>query len=405
MSNLYARLVAGEDERTEALADLLERILVADRRENKARFGDFVAGVLLARATDVSGKTALVNSLREAPGALSVVTQYRINDGSIPDLVILSGGDPVCVVEVKIDAEIGSGQLEGYGNWLRKMAAEESKAALVLLTHVTPVPEEFRRPQEEGRYGVKLRSVAYWNQVSEWFADLGRAETGVDEALRTLAGEFGEFLRKEAMPTLDDAAMARKYLAESRRKLTDAVTNMQAGFEYPEDWRVGRGLVERPVGIWKYHYPGGSDDARYVYCGLCFKPIDDKDDALRSYKRYENDVVDDPEPFEIGDGFYAFVCIDATSAECRRVPGFTNNRWFGRDADALVPVEDGPNVDSRGWWHHWWVDGGRSGYARICELQQLLDADGRMGNELTKWTHCALKRTEELWNALFKVEG
>ena len=243
MSNLYARLVAGEDERTEALADLLERILVADRKENKRMFGDFVARVLLARATDDSEKTALVNSLREAPGALSVVTQYRIDDGSIPDLVILSGVDPVCVVEVKIDAEIGSGQLEGYGNWLRKMAAEESKAALVLLTHVTPVPEEFKRPQEEGRYGVKLRSVAYWNQVSEWFADLGRAETGVDEALRTLAGEFGEFLRKEAMPTLDDAAMARKYLAESRRKLTDTVTNMQAGFEYPEDWRVGRGGV------------------------------------------------------------------------------------------------------------------------------------------------------------------
>ena len=57
------------------------------------------------------------------------------------------------------------------------MAAEESKAARVLLTHVTPVPEKFKCPQKEGRYGVKLRNVAYWNQVSEWSADFGRAET------------------------------------------------------------------------------------------------------------------------------------------------------------------------------------------------------------------------------------
>ncbi len=33
MSNLYARLVKGEDRRTEALADLLERVLILGQGE------------------------------------------------------------------------------------------------------------------------------------------------------------------------------------------------------------------------------------------------------------------------------------------------------------------------------------------------------------------------------------
>ena len=126
---------------------------------------------------------------------------------------------------------------------------------------------------------------------------------------------------------------------------------------------------------------------------------------LRTYKRYENEAVDDPKPAEIGDGFYAFVCIDATSADCRRVPGYTKNRWFERDGDALVASEDALNTDSTGWWTCWSGERGRGGYARIQPLQELLDADGRMGNELTKWTRRSLTQTEELWNALFVADG
>ncbi len=51
MSNLYARLVKGEDERTEALADLLERVLLKDGEENTEWFRGFVSAVLLARPT------------------------------------------------------------------------------------------------------------------------------------------------------------------------------------------------------------------------------------------------------------------------------------------------------------------------------------------------------------------
>ena len=164
MSNLYARLAKSEAERTEALADLLERVLACDRGGTE-RFAEFVSGVLLARVLDGCGKTALANLLGGSPATVSVVTQYRIDDGSIPDLVIFSGGVPVCAVEVKIDAEIGMGQLEGYGEWLKARAGEGMPAALVLLTHTTPVPDEFMRPGD-GPYGVTLRGAAYWNEVS-----------------------------------------------------------------------------------------------------------------------------------------------------------------------------------------------------------------------------------------------
>ena len=82
MSNLYARLAKSEDERTEALADLLERVLACDRGGGTERFAEFVSGVLLARVLDGCGKTALANLLGGSPATVSVVTQYRIDDGA-----------------------------------------------------------------------------------------------------------------------------------------------------------------------------------------------------------------------------------------------------------------------------------------------------------------------------------
>ena len=207
------------------------------------------------------------------------------------------------------------------------------------------------------------------------------------------------------MPTLDDAAIARHYLAHSHRKLTDAVGNMQAGYGFPAHWSAGRGVEVGPVGIWRYHYPEQDHNTRFVYCGLCLKPVDENDGGLYSYRCYENVSVDDPKPIDIGDGFYAFVCIDATSDDCRHIPGFTNNRWYERSEGALVASEDGPNADSTGWWHHSTGEGGRAGYAKICALQDLLDGDGRIGNELKNWIHSALFETVCLWKVLFGPGG
>ena len=346
MTNLYSRLVSGEDQRTEALADLLERILTEDRERGARRFGDFVSRVLLADVTDKQAKEDLLGRINDPVSVLSVVTQYRIGDGSIPDMVIFDGSDPICLVEVKVDAPLGEDQLEGYGRWLAETANNRCKPALILLTHVTSAPPGFT-DRGNGNFSVELRSVAFWNTVAEWFAELGVEEDGVDEPLKSLAAEFGEFLREEeAMPTLDDVAIARTYFALSHRKLTQAVDNMQVGYEFPQHWRHGRRLEFEQVGIWKFHYPIQGKQFPYVYCGLCFKPADENDDALYGYIRYENDAIDDPNPVAIEDGCYAFVCIWATAEDCRRVPGFMENCWYDRKDGKLVVTKDSPPLDS-----------------------------------------------------------
>ena len=171
MTNLYSRLVSGEDQRTEALADLLERVLTDDRERDTPRFGDFVSRVLLADATDEPAKADLLGRINDPAVVLSVATQHRIVDGSIPDMVIFDGSDPLCVVEVKIGAPRGEDQLEGYGRWLAERA--NRKPALVLLTHVTSAPPGFT-DRGNGNFGVELRSVAFWNTVAEWFAERRR---------------------------------------------------------------------------------------------------------------------------------------------------------------------------------------------------------------------------------------
>ena len=404
MCNLYARLVTGENARTEALADLLERILAHDRETGSSWFARFVSRVLLTHATGVPEREGIVRWLNEPSAALSVKTQYQIDDGKKPDMVIFDGDDPMCVVEVKIGAPIAEGQLEGYGRWLAARAGEAKagdrcRPALVLLTAGTPAPSGFI---DHGctSFGVALRGVASWNKVAEWFAELGRRD-GVNEPLKSLAKEFGEFLREDAMmPTLVDVLIARQYLAGSEQRLKRAVENMQANFPFPPNWTQGKRLMKPTVGIWKHHHPQGYNPDQGVYCGLGLKPVDERDEALRRVARYENQSAGDPTWVVIGDGVYAFVYTYTLSAKCDLVPGFTEDRWYERQGGNFVPVGNDPAVDSRGWWHYYGKESGWAGYARICPLQDLLDDDGRLGRDLQDWTHKALEKTKELWNAL-----
>ena len=77
--------------------------------------------------------------------ALSIETQYRIPQGRIPDIVVFNGNRPICVVEVKVDAEIRDRQLEDDGAFL-EAKANGKPTALVLLTHITRPPGEFTDP-------------------------------------------------------------------------------------------------------------------------------------------------------------------------------------------------------------------------------------------------------------------
>ena len=400
MSNLYARLVRNEDDRTEALVDLLERILKKDREAKIPRFWHFVSEVLLDKPTDEEGKIGFLNTWKNMQlDVLSIKTQYQTSTGVRPDIVVFNGNRPICAIEVKVDAPLGEEQLESYDTFLQQ-DADGNPAALVLLTQGTQPPKGFTDPMHEA-YRTSLRSVASWNRVAKWFEGLSQ-DSDIDEPLKTLAREFGEFLKEESMPTLDDVAIARLYLARSHNILIGAVQNMAARYEIPDGWSAGtRGRI-RPgrIGISGWLDPINNDSgSRWVSYGLCFNPVDEKDEYLYGYQRYDNDGIGDSKPVKIEDGFYAFVRVIGRSDDCQKIPEYSSNRWYEHD---LAPAENGPDIDSTGWYYDRGAyDPRRGGYAKICPIQELLDDDGRLHGRLQKWTCQKLDEAIQLWKALF----
>ena len=84
-------------------------------------------------------------------------------------MVVLEGGHPICIMEVKVNAPISVPQLRKYGEFLQNLELAHGRStALVLLSHVTSAPEGFT-DRECDDYGVSLRGAAYWYMVAEWF--------------------------------------------------------------------------------------------------------------------------------------------------------------------------------------------------------------------------------------------
>ena len=395
MVNLYARLVKDENSRTEALVDLLERILEKDQEADAARFGHFISEILLNQPTNGEEKISFLGILGNMPlSALSIKTQYRTPTGVIPDIVVFNGDRPICAIEVKIDAPLGEEQLESYDTFLQQ-TANGNPTALVLLTQSTQPPEGFTNPDSRA-YRTSLRSHASWGKVAKWFEELSQ-ESAIDEPLKTLAREFGEFLKEDTMPTLDDVARARLYLTHSHWALIEAVKAMTDGCQLPAAWsarKKGNTRIGR-VGISTRISPRDNDPHSVTY-GLCFNPVDENDDYLHGCQRYENDAVNG---HTIEDGFYAFVYVAGPSNECQHIPGYSHNQWYERAGQNLVQVENGPNIDSTGWYYY--CDANNGGYAKICPIQNLLDDEGRLGDELQTWTCERLNEAVQLWNEFF----
>ncbi len=411
MTNLYARLVRKEDDRTEALADLLERLLAKDRKDGTTRFTNFVSGVLLGNPTDEHQKTFFECTLNESLNTLRIETQHYISDstlpeayGKTPDIVVFKEGKPVCVVEVKVDAKIADGQLERYGAWLIENADDSNVAALVLLTTYAIRPPETFRDSTCQSYGVGLRSIAYWNDVSRWFGELATDTIDSDALLTSLAREFSTFLKEGEMPTLDDVAVARNYYTHSHQVLTDAVdSNMR--YVFPDDWRHGQGVSHKPVGIYRLIYPDKESNSRGIYYGLCFKPVDENDDCLLGFERYENGAGTPESPRAIEDGFYAFVYVYAPAEQCAMIPGFTRNQWYRRQGEHLVECEDGLEADSTEWYYCHELDGRYANYGKVRPIQEMLDEDGYFENGLQEWTRRVAEETECLLRALSQQAG
>ncbi len=400
--NLYTRLVKNENARTEALVDLLERILKKDQEEKTTRFRYFISEVLLNEPTSEEEKVGFLETLKNMPlNALSINAQYRTLIGVIPDIVVFNGDRPICAIEVKIDASLGEEQLESYDAFLQQ-TANGNPTALVLLTQSTQPPEGFTNPDSRA-YRTSLRSLASWGKVAKWFEELSQ-ESAIDEPLNTLAREFGEFLKEDAMPTLDDAARARLYLTHSHNALVGAVQNMAAGAgeQLPDGWSAGNNnrIRQGRIGISGWLAPRDNDSSiRWVQYGLCFNPVDESDEYLCSYQRYENENgIALPEPIKIEDGFYAFVCVRGRSDECQKIPGYSNNQWYEQN---LVQTQNGPNANSKGWYYYCGARVPEGGYAKICPIQELLDSDGHLRDRLQEWTHGRLAEAIHLWNTLF----
>ena len=398
MSNLYSRLVTDENHQTEALVDLLERVL-----ENSVeQFRDFVAQVLLGDATDEEKKNNFVEQLNNSRDPVSIETQFGTPQG-IPDIIVLKGGHPICIVEVKVNAPISVPQLRNYGEFLHNRELTHGRpTALVLLSHVTSLPEGFT-DRECDDYGVSLRGATYWYMVAKWFRNLHQVENSVGEPLKSLVREFSNFLEEDMpMPTLDDFAIARHYFKGSHTALSTAVEVMRSeAVVLTPTWTLSN-LRFEPVGIYRWRYPPGRD-THWITFGLCFAPVDERDDCLQDFLRYEGDALNNPQP--IRDGFYAFVTVAGPSEECQQIPGYSESQWYvlGQENN-LVPAAEPLPVDSAGWYHFRRHDNPHTYYARICPVHELLDNENRVGDSLRKWTHGAMEQTVQLWRALFGEE-
>ncbi len=174
-----------------------------------------------------------------SPAGLSIATQYRIPDGTIPDMVIFNGGGPVCVVEVKIDAAFQAGQLEGYGAWLRGQAGGGQPERMMI---------------EDGFYAfVSIESTAH-----EWAHDCRRIP-GFDEN--------GWFDRDGGGPVegadplnIDSTGWYRYFSAEASIGCYARICPLQDLLD--EDGRIGNrlrnwteGALARTVDLWTALFP------------------------------------------------------------------------------------------------------------------------------------------------------
>ncbi len=192
--NLFARLhkwAIRQDENflTESLAVVLEQLLV---------LAPAVSMRLISRLTG-----DFIEPNPEAAGTIVIRTQVAVETGR-PDLEI-SVPDRLVWTEVKAEADLRTGQLEGYRILLRECGVGQTR--LVLLTRY---PQVFR--PEDTRPDLEVR----WLELADWFeSELPAAEA---------AGELSGFLMRQFLDFLKERNMTLthvdKYMPEGLRALS-----------------------------------------------------------------------------------------------------------------------------------------------------------------------------------------
>ena len=398
MINLFAGLSKHkeEDRRTETLAALLERIVSSDKGGSTNLFLSFLSQVLLANSTNETEKDSFIDMMRNSLNDISIKTQFATSNRGTPDIIVFNGRHPICVVEVKINAPECE-QLEDYGAFLRETEERQNiSTALVFLTRSTSPPIDFL-DSECNRYHVKLRGVVTWGKVAEWFRKFRKQESGIDDSLKTLIYEFSEYLIKEdPMFTLDDVAITRTYYSQSHSSITRTIETIANQYTFGNDWG---NLIHSQKSMAISSTRNARNGQGWINFGLCFKPVDETDDSLFGFYRYENIGAEfEPKIFEVKDGIYAFLRIFGgyqTYAEFQKIPGYTDNQWYDLEFEEINNL----SVNSVGWYynrssHH----SSHPGYAKIELIYNLCDIDGNFNDELQAWVHKQLDDAVDLFN-------
>jgi hypothetical protein len=193
--NLFARLhkwAARQDENfvTESLAVVLEQLLILAPEVGVRRVSRLTGGFIDLPSGDAS--------------AIEIHTQVETGSGR-PDLEI-GVRDRLVWIEVKVESELRTGQLEGYRVLLRECEIEQTR--LVLLTRY---PEIFSK--EETRPNLEV----CWFEFADWLESELPAAEAANEVAGFLARQFLDFLRGRNM----NLTQVGKFMPEGIRALAN----------------------------------------------------------------------------------------------------------------------------------------------------------------------------------------
>ncbi len=218
--NLFARLrrwAARQDENflTESLALLLEHLLILAPEAAVRLVGRFTGGFI-----DLAPENA---------AAIDIRTQVETGKGR-PDLEI-STLHRLAWVEVKAEADLRIGQLEGYRVLLQESGAEQTR--LILLTQI---PAEFQ--SEEAHPDLEIR----WFEFADWLESELPAIEAAGEVAGFLARQFLDFLRVRHM-TLTQVG---KHIPEGVRDLSSLLNMLY------EAARACKVPIDKKSASWDY---------------------------------------------------------------------------------------------------------------------------------------------------------
>lgn len=193
--NVFARLhkwAARQDENflTEALAVVLEQLIILVPQVGVRLVSRLTGGFI-----EVDPASAAIIEIR---------TQVETGQGR-PDLEI-SSKDRLVWIEVKAEAQLRSGQLEGYRVLLGESGVEQTR--LVLLTQY---PEVFQSDESRPDLGIR------WFEFADWLEmELPEVEA-TNKIAGFLARQFLDFLKERNM----NLTQVGKYMPEGVRALAN----------------------------------------------------------------------------------------------------------------------------------------------------------------------------------------